>query len=187
MGKATASAFAEVGKYDGMAGQILYRPPEGDKYLVKYVSSKGNGKHIEKDMIEVLTAQFGSLGNIPNGSTVIIAANCSPCRQCMNAMGGCVPKLLTDMNVASRSIKVKFRFRKYYTTAITQHTTAWLNSATADVAYQALAAKYGDHSFKSIGTQVSPGLVTVKKKVVFQSYVSDAKTSSTEDWSAMFN
>jgi len=114
MGTATEEAHEQLALRSGsneMTGVVLVKRP-GEKNITafrKFVFKDGD--HVELGMMQWLEQQFPN-GSFPDDTTIVFACTWSPCKQCTEAL---IPNwLATKAKLGERPLRVKFRYRKYY-------------------------------------------------------------------------
>jgi len=77
----------------------------------------GDTVHVERQLVGMLIQKLGHLRNVPNHSTLVFAAEWSPCKSCTQHF---IQDLLRDLGFFERTgagLRVKFRFLAFYTQA----------------------------------------------------------------------
>ncbi|WP_321937532.1 hypothetical protein [Paraburkholderia sp. J8-2] len=170
---------------DAMSAAVAVALPGGHMqfFHVETFNLK-SGIHVEQALMTALNTQYGTLQALPTRCTIIFVARWSPCRECIQ---GTIPKFLSLTNIVDKSIRVKFRFEKYYAHGIfpraervrSEH--LWRTEGEAIAAYDALANQYDYHNFKV--TDAVPGgfAVNLKRRLVFAP-AQVTKTSQMDTW-----
>lgn len=154
MGKGAATAFEDLGAHltGNMHACVMVKDPSSNTYVRNNILGDGfyaayhpetDPRHIEVQLFEKLKKHYsGSFDNIPNGATIFIAARWSPCVNCTSFS---LPRLLNEMKVGSRGLKVKFRFDRYYSKTDWTYegqSNLWSDNPTAQYNYDALSNKF---------------------------------------------
>lgn len=162
---------------DMMSCQLVVHSSDGAPLVTKH-ATYGSGLllHVEHQLLCLLKESFGDFSAIPAGAKIIFYGFWSPCKQCTNDY---IPPALHQMGIFDRNLRVRFRFKEYYTQArweaygkgVRNESGGhffWESEQNADAAYSLLAAPYGTFALKNLTTptevksSVSPRVAFIK-------------------------
>lgn len=175
--------------YD-MSCQLAVQYGKDEFKTSRFTYGSGPLVHVEDMLLHQLDEWWG-YANIPPGSKIVLFANWSPCKHCIQ---NTIPNALNKMNVTGNNLRIRFRFNKYYTE---QAWTGcgktvrkeggghyfWESQGAADSAYDTLASVYGNCGLKDLSTTTQV-ITSVSPRVAFIRGQSKSRTLTTwhETW-----